>query len=270
VAEALTPPPPPQPQPEPETFRRRFRVVYFLLAAALGAAAATFVLLLLRPAPEPPPAWSAWEPAGSPDEKIEQIRQYVYGRYRFPSGDVLVSVRATPPAADGQPLAAFLIASATGFESAVEDVVPAGSGLMYTLCGAGQGCAITNGNPTAERFRALRREALELALYTFRYVDEVESVAVFLPPTFEPDPNRRGRLRRATPYMLFFQRDGLAPALDAPIGATLRRQGYIVVPGPVDPSESRVVDRITARALYEFQVREDANGEALLLLARPS
>ena len=50
------------------------------------------------------------------------------------------------------------------------------------------------------RHALLRREALELALYTFKYVDGVDSVSVFLPP--RPDgqaaPHRRSSSRRAT------------------------------------------------------------------------
>ena len=41
-----------------------------------------------------------------------------------------------------------------------------GDGVLYRLCGLGPNCAIAKGKPSAERHLLLRREALELALYT--------------------------------------------------------------------------------------------------------
>ena len=47
--------------------------------------------------------------------------------------------------------------------------------------GPGQRCSVP-GEPTAERALLLRRESLELALYTFKYMDDVDSVITMLPP----------------------------------------------------------------------------------------
>ena len=52
------------------------------------------------------------------------------------------------------------------------------------------------GTPTSERFLLLRRQALELSLYTFKYVDDVDSVLVFMPPTPKGDSNGTVFLRR--------------------------------------------------------------------------
>ena len=61
------------------------------------------------------------------------------------------------------------------------DIIPTTSSLQYILCGLGQNCSIKGGTASEERHALLRREALELALYTFKYVDGVDSVSVFLP-----------------------------------------------------------------------------------------
>ena len=45
------------------------------------------------------------------------------------------------------------------------------------------------GKPSQERLKVLHREALELALYTFRYLPDVEGVVTLLPP---PPPEADG------------------------------------------------------------------------------
>ena len=53
------------------------------------------------------------------------------------------------------------------------------------MCGLGGACAI-KGKASTTRFMLVRREALELALYTFKYDGDVDSVVV-LPPTKTDD-----------------------------------------------------------------------------------
>ena len=48
--------------------------------------------------------------------------------------------------------------------------------------GSGANCSIKGGTASTARHALLRREALELALYTFKYVHDIDSVSVFLPP----------------------------------------------------------------------------------------
>ena len=64
---------------------------------------------------------------------------------------------------------------------------------MYNLCGVGQKCSIAEGQPSEERARLLRREALELALYTFKYVDDVDSVITLLPVNLGDPSDGGGR-----------------------------------------------------------------------------
>ena len=52
---------------------------------------------------------------------------------------------------------------------------------MFQLCGLGNSC-IVPGSATEERHRLLRREALELALYTFKFMHGVKNVIALLPP----------------------------------------------------------------------------------------
>ena len=57
-----------------------------------------------------------------------------------------------------------------------------GTTAVFNLCGLGSNCAIAGGTPSTDRLLLLRREALELALYTFRYVHNVDNVVSILPP----------------------------------------------------------------------------------------
>ena len=57
-----------------------------------------------------------------------------------------------------------------------------GTRLLYTMDGLGPNRSIKGGTPSETRLKVIHREALELALYTFRYLPDAESVTVLLPP----------------------------------------------------------------------------------------
>ena len=58
-----------------------------------------------------------------------------------------------------------------------------GNTIAYNLCGVGgKDCAIGAGTPSNSRLLLLRREALELALYTFKYIRGTQNVLTILPP----------------------------------------------------------------------------------------
>ena len=68
---------------------------------------------------------------------------------------------------------------------------------MYTLNGLGKNGSIPGGSRRSERRLLLRREALELALYTFRYAEDVDMVVTLLPPLARRRPARTSRPRPA-------------------------------------------------------------------------
>ena len=71
------------------------------------------------------------------------------------------------------------------------DILQVGeNGIWYVLNGLGEGGSISRGEPSEERLALVKREALELALYTFRYVDGVDHVVTLLPPT---PPEKAGK-----------------------------------------------------------------------------
>jgi hypothetical protein len=238
-----------------------FGVAYFVLAAVLGASIGTFIVLVGRNS-APKTEWSAWAPDGSVGERVSKITEHVATRYRLPSGNQLVGVIPQPPSVerDGQrlPIRAFGFADRQ-VSNGLPDVTfrPADNAVEYILCGIpGKGCAIPEGTPTPERLRLLRREALELALYTFRYVDGVDAVFAMLPPK-NGDPPSLG---------LYFEKSQLADELKHPLRRTLPQPAPLTV-DRLTTLDKTVVDRLTTRNLFQFQYQQISDGSWVLVLA---
>ena len=190
--------------------RGRFAVAYLVLGAAVGTAIGTFIVLMQRPGPAPPPAWSSWRPgASSVSARLLEIAQHVGQAYRLPSGDQLTAVRV------------------------------GGSQGGQNL----QGIAVLNkGQPSPARGTVLRREALELALYTFEYARPIDNVLVFFPP---------GPGEESLSSTLFFHRDDLSSHLDRPLRKTLP-QARPPLPGRILPQEERTVNELTGEQRYRY------------------
>jgi len=132
--------------------------------------------------------------------------------------------------------------------------------VSYGLCGLGAGsqCAITAGTPSSERFVLVRRQALELSLYTFKYVDDVDSVLVFMPLSTKGEANGS----------IFFRRVELATELDRPIRQLLPSQVPTV--GNLGDAELGDIIRLTEPRIYGYQFDAGPDGKPLLVLAPPA
>jgi hypothetical protein len=245
------------------SYRTRFAVLYVLLAVVLGGAVGAFLVLSTRTDPVTPAAWSGWAPEGRENQYPDAIAEHVAPAYRLPSGRQLAGVLAGPAEVRDLPIRAALIQHASSTPTREDDVevVEIGSSVMYTFCGVGDNCAIAEGEWTAERFQLLRREALELALYTFTYVDGVDSVIALLPvdlgdPATEEDDSASA---------LFLQKKDFAAQLDAPLTRTLGGEP------PVDGSrlpatEEALVERLTGRRHYRYDLEPTQDLGAILRL----
>jgi hypothetical protein len=247
-------------------YRGRFGAFYLLLAVAAGAAVGSLVVLLERGSPAPAPAWSEWEPQGSAERRAAQIADRVSTPYRLPSGNPLVGVTyAGPPTIagpDGSPLQIRALAVQNPTSTGAEDIdaIPSASNVMYVLCGLGPACSIPEGQPSDARGQLLRREALELALYSFRYIDGIHSVLVMLPP--------RADGQNAT--AVFLERSNLRAALEQPLEETLTAP---LVPGVggITAEEGRAIDRLTQSRVYAYRPLQQQDGAfVLFLVAAPS
>jgi hypothetical protein len=131
-----------------------------------------------------------------------------------------------------------------------------GGGVVYRMCGLGADCSIAKGKPSAKRMDLLRREALELALYTFRYVGGVDQVVVFLPPK----PGAKG-------LSALFRKAQLAGELLRPLRTTLASRTPSVAGVATSPDAANV-KRLT-NFLYDPQIAQ-ANADAgLFLVLKP-
>jgi hypothetical protein len=93
-----------------------------------------------------------------------------------------------------------------------------------------------------KRGRLVRREALELALYTFTYAPSVDSVLIFAPPLASATgtPVRR---------VVVLQRSDVAPLLDRPLARSLAVKGRITA-NDVSEHDKAVIDEATQYRFY--------------------
>jgi hypothetical protein len=239
--------------------RGRFAVAYLVLGAAVGTAIGTFIVLLQRPGPAPPPPWSSWRPAASsPRSQVLEIADHVGSRYLLPSGDPLTAVKIGGPEA-GKNVRAIIVPTKSNPQTLADfNVYDKDKSVVYVLCGLGRNCAIAEADPSTARGTVLRREALELALYTFEYVKSLDNVLVFVPPA-------QGQKRLTS--SLFFHRGDLSSNLTHPLRATLPDRPPL--PGHIAASEKQTVDELTS-ILYRYVGILPANGFGRVLVIQPA
>lgn len=244
-------------------YRSRFGLVYVALAIVAGAAVGALIVLVSRPDAPPPEKWSAWAPTGSDDARALQIADRVSNRYRLPTGNQLAIALVGPPKVSAGAeigdisVRAIAVRPDTSRGLAEEDdieVIDAKNNLMYVLCGLGEGCSIAEGEPSAERHELLRREALELSLYSLKHVDDVDSVTVFLPPS--PDGS--------SATSVFLERGDVKTELGKPLSQTLGAKVPAI--GELPNAERRVIDRVTLPRLFDYEYTQAQDGSAILIL----
>jgi hypothetical protein len=242
------------------SYKGRFTIVYVALGLVLAGAATFFALVLVGGSTPGAPSWSTWEPTG--DTTLEQatsIAQHVQPQYRLaPGGAQLVVVKATPP--EVQNISVEEVALKSGSASEDYKFVPTKNAVVYVLCGLGTRCSIKTGTPTQERARLLRREALELALYTFRYVDGVDSVIALIPPPANDE---------TTNWALFFQKENFKDQLKRPLNQTLPVPGAgkkLVPSSVVGNQDERTVEKLTRPYWFTSQFQQLQDGNAILVL----
>lgn len=243
------------------SYRFRFGVLYIVLAAIVGAGIGSFVVLATGDGPAEEEAWSAWRPEGRENAYPTEIADHVASRYRLPSGKQLVGVFAGPAEVQDLPIRGVLIQhdSTTPAKQDEVEAIEAGNSVLYNLCGVGQKCSIAEGKPSPERARLLRREALELALYTFKYVDDVDSVITLMPVNLG-DPSTE---QDDTSTALFLEKKDFGRELRRPLQRTLSGQAGT----EIDPEEGLIVDSLTRPRHYLYDIQPTQDLGAILRLA---
>ena len=236
--------------------RWRFMFIYGTLAVVLGIAVAGVVIYAGRSI-NPAPKWSAWKPSGGGLGAAKQIAEHVGGTYHLPSGQQLVDVIAKAPSVSpaNQQIPIHYIA-VRGAKGVVDQILPVDSSnsLMYSLCGLGSSCSIATGKPSVARGTLVRREILELALYTFKYVGGVKNVVAFMPPTPSAQPT----------LAIYLQKSDFSQELKHPIVQTLNEK--VPLPSAITAKEQETIDSTTQSRVYKFSLSQAQQGDAILVL----
>jgi hypothetical protein len=259
VTESLASPtqePRPQPPQPTRMYRKRFFAAYALLVAAILATIAG-VAFAMSGSIKKETAWSGWKPTSSGLSGAKQIAAHVAKQYHLPSGEQMVEVFAKPPSVSPGSTEIPLHYIVVSRKSKNEDPISINSGntVQYSLCGLGDSCAIAKGAPSVKRGTLVRREILELALYTFKYMGGVDNVVAFMPPTPGSTPH----------YVVFLRRDELGNVLHKPLSQVLSPKTPL--PSSITRNDQQVVDATTEQKVYGFTLSQTQNGEAVLVLS---
>jgi hypothetical protein len=233
----------------------KFRLVTAALAGFGLAAVAAAAIFAVAGRPPKPPRWSEWKPTASGEEALAQIADHIAPNYRMTDGQQLVAVEGGPLQIQGLPVRVVLQTTNSAKPST-------GKGALFILCGTGDKCSIKAGKPSAERLLLLRREALELSLYTFRYVKDVKQVVVLMPPGKDL---KTGKVPNPSTAMLF-RRGDVDQQLSLPLQRTLPS------PPPSIPSlkagaTKDFIDRLTGREIFKFALQPAQDASVFLFLA---
>ena len=250
----------------------RFSLAYMLLIMLAVGGVGALVLILARPDAKRAPAWSTFKPTGEALQIERQIATQVSSEYKASTTDGLVSVFPGPlsttryiQTGSGQtsvqvPITLIAVQPdvSTGQHTASDyTFFQPGSTVAYETCGFGdtqQNCGVVTatGNPTA----LLHREALELALYTLKYVPGVNAVITYLPPPANPQNPAQAVL---------ISRNDVKPNLRLPLRRTLKPQEAILGGGV--PNANHVAELTASRVYTSDYQTLPGDGTAALVLS---
>ena len=175
------PVPPPAPR-RGAVYKRRFVLAYVLVIVVFAAMAGLFAVLVSRS--DSSSSWSSFQPKGSDElAKAQNLANYVAPRY-IDEGSPVAVVEAQPLVVQNTLVDGIAFSRATSrgtIGGGLRQFEPAEGTIMYVFCGPGNKCGLSP-NATPQTDTLLRRESLELALYTFKYWHGINSVVALLPP----------------------------------------------------------------------------------------
>ena len=258
VAPAVPERPPRTPRLQLGPHRQRFLVIYGMLAVVLGVAVAGVVVFAGKSI-NPAPKWSAWKPHGGGLGAAKEIADQVAKSYRLPGGGQLVDVIARAPSVSASstqtiPIHYLAVHGTKGRRDEIFTVSSSDS-VMYSLCGLGASCSIATGKASPQRGRLVRREILELALYTFKYAGGIKNVIAFMPPAAGRQPK----------YVVYLQKTDLAAELHKPLVQTLAAKTPLAT--TISADDVHAVDAVTIPRVYNVvRLSQTQQGDAVLEL----
>ena len=248
----------------PAPFRSRFGFVWGALIGIALCAAGTLALLIASPrdtGPKLADHWSEWQPETSRMiDGAADIAGHVGREYKLDNGEQLVAVNSSPLQLSGQEIGVAVRPQGSDLQFLQ------GDGLLYLLAGLGTNARPSERTTSKKRVRLLKREALELALYSFRYLDDVTMVAVLLPQTpAQTKANAGGAAAAPETNAIFYRPGDLLEQLQVPLDRTLSAK--TPRPSTMSKDEAARVDDLTLRNLFHASVQPlEANHNYLVLV----
>jgi hypothetical protein len=199
-------------------------------------------------------SWSSYKPKGGDVfTKAQNMADHVAPAYKY-NGQPIAVVQAQPllfqdAVVDG---IAFTRTPFRKIGSPFKQFEPSGSTVAYVFCGTAPKCGLPS-TGAEDTVPLLRRETLELALYTFKYSPSVQSIVGLLPPAGNAN------------YAIYLRRKNFEKELSRPLDATLP-QHKVLSYEQLSPVEKATVDRLTVKSTYQSQFSQGANGRTLLVL----
>jgi hypothetical protein len=236
-----------------EDMKHHFRLAYGVLALAFWLSVAGFIVLITRQHNgTQQAAWSAWRPTAQGLDGAQQIAQRVSRTYKSDTGTQLAAVQGDLPYYQGTRVAAVGV-RALGKEGQVAPYINmfgTDRTLIYSFCVIGANCSLPSTSDGAER--SIRREALELSLYAFKYLKNVDQV-VSLVQT----------VKQGGTSAIFLRKNELKPELDHPLRNTLP---LTIPPVFSDKREQAVIDELTLTNTLPAHYESLPDGDSILVL----
>jgi len=264
----------------------RFRVALAtLVGIAVGAIAIAVAVVIANHGTNgggKTAAWSSWSPSTSGHSGVTEIADHIAPYYRMTAAqqlDVVTPLALTNPNASGTISGSGLVVAVnTGSASSQNLSLLSGHTVAYNVCGIGSSNCALPGTPSTSRLLLLRREALELALYTFKYISGTDNVIAVLPPgkteTSSKLSSNASKGSHAVPtskpvtIAVLFVKPELQPWLSTPISKTLSQFPPDVSQLPLwsQTNEAGLVDQVTARGLFSSSIESQQGGGNLMVL----
>jgi hypothetical protein len=245
----------------------KFRLAAAVLAI-IGVGAIAIAIIAASAGRVTRSAWSAWRPQFSGVAGAREIAGYVAPGYRISPTQQLAVVSVSTNLNGSTPiLQEGPSNSATG--------VLSGDTIVYQFCGLGPACSIP-GKPSSARLLLVRLEAFELALYSLKYLGNVQNVVSILPPAVQQIPAQAkgstSSLSSTPPASLGkavvaveFNRPELQPLLADPLTAFFPSKPLAL--GGVPTSQAiATMDFITANQLFTPSTVTGQDGTQYLVL----
>jgi hypothetical protein len=223
--------------------RLPFLIAYALLGLVVVGGALSFVYVKVWRDPPPPVPWSAWQPTATLQEpRLRQIATHVSLTYRDELGKRFARAVAT----NNSPLSIVGSVEANVFKPLF--AVTKADTAQALLCGPGPVPCAVKGEPAVADALA-RAEAVELSLYTLKYVPQINAVLVRMPPLPGEKDNR----------VFVLVRTAVTEELERPLADTLG-PGYPRTLPQASGNPVKRVDALTKGRMFGFREFQAPDG----------